>query len=122
VRREWVRAAGADIVHFGEARPLQHACCYPLCRIYWQHSQQRLFCEGISVNLKLGRRERAVPSAVLETLREERIEALKEMDPGQRMEIAFALSLEAQKLFVAGMRVQGFSEAEIQAALKAKPR
>jgi len=65
---------------------------------------------------------RRVPSAVLEKLREERIEALKDMDPGQRMETAFALSLEAQKLFVAGLRAQGFSEAEIAAALKANCR
>ena len=71
---------------------------------------------------RLGRRERAVPSAILEKLHEERIEALKEMDPGQRMEIAFALSLEAQKLFVAGLKAQGFSEDEISAALKAKRR
>jgi hypothetical protein len=71
---------------------------------------------------RLGQRERAAPSAVLEKLREERTEALKEMNPGQRMEIAFALSLEAQKLFVAGMRAQAFSEAEIAAALKAKRR
>ncbi len=69
--------------------------------------------------MKLGRRERAVPSAVLEKLHEERIEALKEMDPGQRMEIAFALSLEAQKLFVAGLKAQGFSDGEIAAALSA---
>jgi len=69
-----------------------------------------------------GRRGRAVPSAVLEKLREERNKALKELDPGQRMEIAFTLSVEAQKLFVAGMKAQGFSEDEIAAALEAKRR
>ncbi len=71
---------------------------------------------------KTDQRKRPVPSAVLEGLRKERLEALKEMDPGQRMETAFALSLEAQKLFVAGLRAQGFSEAEIVTALKAKRR
>ena len=74
------------------------------------------------MGMKPGRRGRAVPSAVLEKLREERDKALKELDPGQRMEIACSLSVEAQKLFVAGMRAQGFSEAEIGAALKAKRR
>jgi len=68
-------------------------------------------------NFEQGRR--AVPSAVLEKLREERVEALKDLDPGQRMEAAFSLSLEARKLSVAGMKAQGFSEAEIAAALKA---
>ncbi len=65
---------------------------------------------------------RRIPSAVLDKLHDERIESLRAMDPGQRMETAFALSLEAQKLFVAGLRAQGFSEAEIAAVLKAKRR
>ncbi len=71
---------------------------------------------------KTDQRKRPVPSAVLEGLRRERLEALKQMDPGQRMETAFALSLEAQKLFVAGLKAQGLTEAEIAAALKAKRR
>ena len=65
---------------------------------------------------------RPIPSRVLEKLREERLEALKDMDPGQRMEAAFTLSLEARKLFVAGLRAQGFSEVEIETALKVKRR
>ena len=65
---------------------------------------------------------RTVPSPVLERLRKERLEALEKLDPGRRMEAAFALSLDARKLFVAGLRAQGFSETEIAAALKAKRR
>lgn len=71
------------------------------------------------MSMKRGQGKRTVPSAVLEGLRKERNEALKEMGPGRRMETAFALSLEAQKLFVAGLRAQGFSEAEIASALSA---
>jgi hypothetical protein len=74
----------------------------------------------MSVNVGEGRRR--VPSAVLEKLRRERMEALKELDPGARMEAAFALSLEARKLFLAGLRAQGFSESEIHVLLKAKSR
>jgi DNA-binding NarL/FixJ family response regulator len=75
--------------------------------------------KGSSMKPNFEQGRRAVPSAVLEKLREERVEALKDLDPGQRMEIAFSLSLEARKLSVAGMKAQGFSEAEIAAALKA---
>jgi hypothetical protein len=64
----------------------------------------------MSVNAGEGRRR--VPSALLEKLHRERMEGLKELDPGERMETAFALSLEARKLFVAGMKAQGFSQAE----------
>lgn len=64
--------------------------------------------------------KRPIPSRVLERLRKERLDALKDMDPGQRLEAAFALSLEATKLFVAGLKAQGFSEAEIETVLKAK--
>ncbi len=74
------------------------------------------------MNPRVDQDRRAVPSAVLERLREARLEALRELEPGQRMEIAFTISVEAQKLSVAGMRSQGFSEAEIMAALKAKRR
>ncbi len=69
---------------------------------------------------KLGSNRRPIPSRVLEKLRVERLEALKDIDPGQRMEATFALSLEVRKLFVAGLEAQGFSDAQIEEALKAK--
>jgi hypothetical protein len=38
------------------------------------------------------------------------------------MLLAFALSIEARKLMVAGMKANGFSDAEIQEALKRRRR
>jgi hypothetical protein len=42
------------------------------------------------------------------------------LDPVQKMLDAYALSMEARKLFIAGLRDQGFSETEILQILKAK--
>lgn len=43
-------------------------------------------------------------------------------DPGERMLLAHALSVEARKLRIAGMEARGFSDAEIQEALKRRRR
>ncbi len=122
-RPKWVRAAGADAVWFGEARTFNVLVAVrftsytgSVVNLIWIRGGGASMCQ------KTDQRKRPVPSAVLEGLRRERLEALKQMDPGQRMETAFALSLEAQKLFVAGLKAQGLTEAEIAAALKAKRR
>jgi hypothetical protein len=66
------------------------------------------------MNSDLASRDRPFPSRVLEKLREERREALKSLDPGQRMELAFSLSQETRKLSLAGMKARDFSESEIE--------
>ncbi len=42
-------------------------------------------------------------------------------DPGRRMEAAFALSMDARMLLVAGLKAQGFSEKEIRALMNERP-
>ena len=42
------------------------------------------------------------------------------LDPVQKMLAAYALSVEARRLFIAGLRDQSFSETEILQVLKAK--
>jgi hypothetical protein len=43
-------------------------------------------------------------------------------DPGERILAAYALSAEVRKLFIAGMRAKGFSDAEIREQLKRRRR
>jgi hypothetical protein len=43
------------------------------------------------------------------------------MNPGRKMEAAFSLSMDARMLLVAGLKAQGFSEAEILALKREKP-
>lgn len=44
------------------------------------------------------------------------------LGPGRRMEIAFRISMDAWKLHVAGLKMQGFSDAEVSAMRGAKRR
>ena len=60
--------------------------------------------------------ERPRASRLLAETRRRSREILNKLDPGQRMQAAFALSLEARKLLAAGLQARGFSEAEIRAA------
>lgn len=48
--------------------------------------------------------------------------AVDGLDPGRRMEIAFALSADALKFQIAGLRAQGFSETEIEHLRRARHR
>ena len=59
--------------------------------------------------------ERPNASRVLAEVRRTCRGATEIMDPGRRMEAAFALSMDARMLLVAGLKAQGFSEAEIHA-------
>jgi hypothetical protein len=74
------------------------------------------------MSVNAGQGKRRVPSALLGKLRQERMEALKALGPGERMETAFTQSLEALNVSLAGLRAQGFSESEIRDLLKAKSR
>jgi len=42
------------------------------------------------------------------------------LDPGQKIKIAFSLSVEAGKMPIAGLRAQGFTESEIHATVRAR--
>ena len=64
---------------------------------------------------------RPIGSQVLARIRKLREDDL-DPDPGRRMESAFRLSLEARKLLIAGLASQGFSQEEIQAVLRDRPR
>ncbi|PYV09872.1 MAG: hypothetical protein DMG07_22250 [Acidobacteria bacterium] len=59
-------------------------------------------------------KERPVPSKALLQVRGKHPEG-DPADPGRRLEAAFALSRDLARLFRAGLRAQGFSEAEIEA-------
>lgn len=59
-------------------------------------------------------------SRILDDVRAQRRLAFRTMDPGQKMQAAFTLSLEARLLMIAGLRAKGFDEAEIYAVLKAR--
>ena len=61
-------------------------------------------------------------SNVLISVREQGRLRLSTLDPGEKMQAAFALSLETRRLFVAGLKTQGFTEAEISAALRKRNR
>ena len=45
-----------------------------------------------------------------------------DLSPGRRMELAFLLSVDALEFLRAGLRAQGFSEAEIRHQLRSKRR
>ncbi len=64
--------------------------------------------------------ERPAPSRLLTELRQERRLAMRELDPGRKMQAAFSLSVEARKLLIAGLRAQGFSQPEIRAILRTR--
>jgi hypothetical protein len=64
--------------------------------------------------------ERPKASQLLTEMQNERRRAMRSLDPGWKMKAAFALSVDARKLLVAGLQSQGFSELEIQAILRAK--
>jgi hypothetical protein len=59
-------------------------------------------------------KERPVPSRALEQERRGG-GPVETLDPGKRLEAAFQLSRDLQRLFWAGLRAQGFSDREIEA-------
>jgi hypothetical protein len=65
--------------------------------------------------------DRRVASRCLAAIREAAPRIAPE-DPGERMLAAYALSVEARELFIAGMKASGFSEAEIREALRRRRR
>jgi hypothetical protein len=64
--------------------------------------------------------ERPKASRLIIEIQKERRSAMRSIDPGRKMKSAFALSVEARKLLVAGLQSQGFNELEIQAILRAR--
>ena len=66
-------------------------------------------------------KKRPVPSKVLLEVRGQHPEA-DPVDPGRRLEAAFALSRDLARLFRAGLRAQGFSDAEIEALYRRRRR
>ena len=64
--------------------------------------------------------ERPKASRLITEMQKERRRAMRSIDPGRKMKAAFALSVDARKLLVAGLQSQGFSELEIQAILRAR--
>jgi hypothetical protein len=62
--------------------------------------------------------ERPKASRLLIELQKERRLAMRSLDPSQKMQSAFALSVNARKLLIAGLQAQGFSEPEIHAILR----
>ena len=69
-----------------------------------------------------GPMERPGSSKILAAVRTRNRTAMDDLDPGRRMEIAFALSADALKFQIAGLRAQGFSESEIENLTRARPR
>jgi len=59
-------------------------------------------------------------SRLLIELHRERRLAMRSLDPGRKMQIAFSLSVEARKLMIAGLEAQGFSGPEIHAILRTR--
>ena len=64
--------------------------------------------------------ERPKASRLLTEMQKERRRAMSAIDPGRKMKAAFALSVEARKLHIAGLQAQGFNEPEIHAILRAR--
>ena len=64
--------------------------------------------------------ERRKASRLIIEMQKERRRTMRSIDPGRKMKAAFALSVDARKLLVAGLQSQGFSELEIQAILRAR--
>ncbi len=44
------------------------------------------------------------------------------LEPGRRMEVAFSLSMDALKMMRAGLKAQGFPDAEIREQLRSRRR
>jgi hypothetical protein len=53
-------------------------------------------------------------SRILAEVRSGNRAVVDRLDPGRRMEIVFALSVDALKFQIAGLKAQGFSETEIE--------
>ena len=64
--------------------------------------------------------ERPRKSRVLTESRRKSRNALELLDAGHRMEVAFTLSLDAQKLRMAALKAQGFSDREIRSIMGRK--
>jgi hypothetical protein len=69
-----------------------------------------------------GNLERPRASRLIAEVRKERRQALRELDPGQKMQAAFLLSANVRKLLIAGLKAQGFTQSEISAILRARRR
>jgi len=65
--------------------------------------------------------ERLNPSRALAETRSASRSSFDLLSPGRRMEMAFAISLDALKLQMAGLKAQGFSESEIVAIRNGGP-
>ena len=68
------------------------------------------------------RRERPNASRILEEIRKPARIASSLLTPGQRMQMAFALSVDVLRLCRAGLETQGFSESEFDAIMDEKRR
>jgi len=66
--------------------------------------------------------ERPNASRVLEEIRKAGRAASAQLGPGQRMQMAFAISMDALRLCRAGLNTQGFSESEVCAIMDEKGR
>ena len=64
--------------------------------------------------------DRPNPSRVLAEARRQSRITTDVMDPGSRMEAAFALSKDARMFLVAGLKAQGFPETEIRTLMGEK--
>jgi hypothetical protein len=65
---------------------------------------------------------RTKTSKVLADTKNSHRERCDRLSPAQRMELVFQLSIEALEFLCAGMKAQGFSNAEIRERLRAKRR
>ena len=67
-------------------------------------------------------RERPSASRVLDEIRKAGRNTSVLLAPGQRMQMAFAISMDALRLCRAGLKAQGFPESEICAIMDEKGR
>lgn len=66
--------------------------------------------------------ERTNPSRLISELREKRRLIFGNLDPERKMNAAFLLSVQARKFLIAGLKAQGFTEAEILETLRKRRR
>ena len=86
-------------------------------RVYWVQAYKR------TMDMKIGKANaRTRVSGVLAEIRNSRHGCIDHLSPGNRMELAFLLSMDALKFFRAGLRAQGFSEAEIRRLVRSRRR
>jgi hypothetical protein len=80
------------------------------------------FLSPQSYTIKSGKEKPMGDSKLLSELKKERRQSHSALDPGRKMMAAFSLSMEARKLFVAGLKSRGFSETEVLQILKMRRR